>query len=202
MIEALSLWRLAGMILAAACLLAVIWATYVRVPALPWQLRCRVMWVCDGDTVWVRTWYGRRLKLRLAGIDAPESEQEFGEASQKVLENLVGGRTVSVTVIDRDHYGRFVAGIECQGVDICLRMLEEGAAWPYFQYFRNLPADKAVAYREAGRAARIAGRGLWRNARAETPWDWRKRHRSLWARLLFWLRRLLKRLFRNREGAR
>ena len=177
-----------------AVLLIAAWFVYVRVPALPWQFRCRVTWVCDGDTVWVRTWYGRRLKLRLAGIDAPESEQEFGEESQKVLENLVGGRSVSVTVIDRDHFGRFVAGIECRGEDVCLRMLEEGAAWPYFQYFRNLPADKASAYREAGRAARNAGRGLWRNARAETPWDWRKRHRSLWARFVYWLKRLLRRL--------
>ena len=78
------LWDALFLICIAGALLF-IWALYVRTPALPWTFRAKVTWVCDGDSVWVRTWYGRRLKLRLAGFDAPESEQELVKNPRKCL---------------------------------------------------------------------------------------------------------------------
>ena len=69
-------------------LLRVLW-WWLFHPRLPWLFKAKVQHVCDGDSIWVKTWYGRRVKLRLAGIDAPESEQSYGEVSQRVLEDFI-----------------------------------------------------------------------------------------------------------------
>lgn len=162
-----------------------------RKHSLPWQFRARVTYVCDGDSIWVKTWYGRRVKLRLLGMDAPESEQAFGSESQRMLARLIGGKRIEVRAVDRDIYGRYVSGIRCRGEDICLRMIEEGLAWPYFRFFGQLTHEEVRAYKEAFLAAKRERRGLWREAHPEAPWNWRKRHRSWWTRFVFWLKRVL-----------
>lgn len=171
------------------CVGAVFWA--LRPPKLPWRFHARVTYVCDGDSVWVRTWYGRRVKQRLLGIDAPESKQEFGEESQATLDRLIGGKRVDVVAVDRDIYGHYVSGIWCKGDDVCLRMIEEGMAWPYFRFMKQLTAEQRLAYRQAFEVAKRERHGLWRASNPETPWEWRRKHRSLWARFMLWLRRLL-----------
>ena len=170
--------------------LLLLWGVLHRTHKLPWVFRARATWVCDGDSIWVRTWYGRRVKLRLLGIDAPETEQAYGEESRKVLEELVGGRTVLVRALDRDIYGRYVASVRVGSVDAGLAMIEAGAAWPYFRYLSKLPREDAERIREAWREAKASGRGLWRERNPEAPWDWRERHRSWWSRLLLWLKKL------------
>lgn len=118
-----------------------------RKHSLPWRFRARVTYVCDGDSIWVKTWYGRRVKLRLLGIDAPETEQAFGGMSQIILARMIEGRRIDVAAVDRDIYGRYVSALLCDGEDVCLRMIERGAAWPYFHYFNRMPRDVAQRYR-------------------------------------------------------
>ncbi|WP_443743216.1 thermonuclease family protein [Sutterella sp.] len=174
-----------------AVLVLVLLRRVVRGPKFPWVFMARVSWVCDGDSVWVRTWYGRRFKLRLLGIDAPESEQEFGEESTRLLRRLIAGERITVHVVDRDIYGRLVSALDCRGTDVSLWMIEQGAAWPYYRYLNRLPAGTAARYRDAAKVARSARRGLWRNSNPETPWSWRERHRSWWSRFVFWVKGLL-----------
>lgn len=162
-----------------------------RKHSLPWQFRARVTYVCDGDSIWVKTWYGRRVKLRLLGIDAPETEQAFGGMSQIILARMIEGRRIDVAAVDRDIYGRYVSALLCDGEDVCLRMIERGAAWPYFHYFNRMPRDVAQRYRHAFELARRDRIGLWQEENPEAPWNWRKRHRSWWTRFVFWLRRVL-----------
>lgn len=95
-----------------------------RKHSLPWRFRARVTYVCDGDSIWVKTWYGRRVKLRLLGIDAPETEQAFGGMSQIILARLIEGRRIDVAAVDRDIYGRYVSVVLCDGEDVCLRMID------------------------------------------------------------------------------
>lgn len=170
--------------------LLLLWGVLHRTHKFPWVFKARVSWVCDGDSIWVRRWYGRRVKLRLLGIDAPETEQTYGDESQKVLEELVGGRVVLVRAVERDIFGRYVASVRVGSVDAGLSMIEAGAAWPYFRYLSKLPKEDVERIREAWREAKAAGRGLWRERNPEAPWDWRERHRSWWSRLLYWVRRL------------
>ena len=160
----------------------------------PWTFHARVTWVCDGDTVYVRTFWGRRLKLRLIGMDAPESKQLYGKESQRYLDRLVRGRFVQVTVYANDRYGRYVAKVMKGKVDASLAVIEAGYAWAYI--FPNVPKADARAYRTAESQAKKAGRGLWSRGKPEAPWNYRKRQRNrwqlFWAELLEWLRKIFR----------
>ncbi len=51
--------------------------------------------VTDGDTITVRI-SGKQVKVRLAGIDAPERKQAFGSASKEQLSELTPGRRITL----------------------------------------------------------------------------------------------------------
>lgn len=157
----------------------------------PWRFKATVTYVCDGDSVWVKRTIGGRMKLRLLGMDAPESEQEYGQLSQEYLDGLIGGQTVEVEAIGADIYGRWLARIKFRRQDVSLQMIEAGMAWPYYASFHNLTPAERSAYRAAAFEAKRYGRGLWRSERPEAPWTWRQRNRSLWQRLLLWIRKLV-----------
>lgn len=55
-----------------------------------------VVGVADGDTLTVLTNDGTLHKVRLAGIDAPEKAQPFGQRSKLALSNCAFGRAVRV----------------------------------------------------------------------------------------------------------
>ena len=62
----------------------------------------RVVRVLDGDTVEILETGNRVTRVRLAGIDAPEKSQPFGQRSRQALSSMVAQRTVTVT---RRRYG-------------------------------------------------------------------------------------------------
>lgn len=62
----------------------------------------RVVNVTDGDTVTVLDAAKVQHKVRLAGIDAPEKSQAFGQRSRESLEELVADKTVIVETYKKD----------------------------------------------------------------------------------------------------
>lgn len=66
--------------------------------------------ISDGDTLTVQTDDGRRVRVRLAGIDAPEHDQPYGTAATHSLAALALNRTVRVRRVAEDDYGRVVGG--------------------------------------------------------------------------------------------
>ena len=56
----------------------------------------KVVGVSDGDTITVLDGDYQQYKIRLAGIDAPEKAQAFGNRSKEHLSALVFGKSVSV----------------------------------------------------------------------------------------------------------
>ena len=56
------------------------------------ELRGKVVGVSDGDTVTVMDAERHQHKVRLAGIDAPEKAQAFGQASKISLSDQIFGR--------------------------------------------------------------------------------------------------------------
>ncbi|MDX1375545.1 MAG: thermonuclease family protein, partial [Burkholderiales bacterium] len=75
-------------------------------PAPAATLLGRVVGVSDGDTITVLGADRARERVRLAGIDAPESRQAFGAAARRGLAGLVFGAEVRVEYAKRDRYGR------------------------------------------------------------------------------------------------
>ena len=60
-------------------------------------LRGRVVGVSDGDTVTVLDAERHQRKVRLAGVDAPEKAEPFGQALNISLADQIFGREVAVT---------------------------------------------------------------------------------------------------------
>lgn len=131
----------------------------------------RVSRVFDGDTLWVKPLEGGRYrKLRLDGIDAPEICQAGGTASREALAGRVLNQVVEVSVRQHDDYGRGLVRLRHQGDDLAAWMVAHGQAWSY-RWRRSLGpfADEEAL-------ARQARKGLFADASAELPRDFRKRH--------------------------
>lgn len=68
----------------------------------------RIVRVLDGDTVELLEPGDRLTRVRLAGIDAPEKSQPFGQRSRQELSSMVAQRPVTVTGSETDRYGRLL----------------------------------------------------------------------------------------------
>jgi endonuclease YncB( thermonuclease family) len=130
--------------------------------------------VRDGDSLEIR---GTR--VRLHGIDAPESRQlstrpsgqqwRCGQQAALALSDRIGRRSVSCVTRDTDRYGRTIAVCSQNGVDLNRWMVREGWAVAYRRYSRDYVADEA--------GARSAGRNIWSGSFV-MPWDWRRGART------------------------
>lgn len=123
--------------------------------------------VADGDTLTLRV-DRQEVRVRLAGIDAPEHGQPFGQAARESLATLVAGRTVNVRAFGHDSYGRVLGNVYAAGVDVNAEQVRRGYAW----VFRRFSNDKKLLALEAD--ARAARRGLWRDRAPVAPWIWRE----------------------------
>ena len=131
----------------------------------------KVVKVVDGDTLHI---YGEKgtYKIRLSGLDAPDSGQAFGKRAKEHLEYLVAGKQVIAIVESKDRYGRYVASVKVDSKDVCAEMLAAGYAWHYKQYSSN------KYYADLQSEARKSKRGLWVDKKPQAPWEYRKEQRA------------------------
>lgn len=124
--------------------------------------------VSDGDTFWVDDGSEKGLKVRLIGIDAPESHrserkevQPFGKEAADYLRQLLGNERVRLEydVEETDKYGRTLAyAFLDDGTFINLHLIEQG----YAKAFTVPPnVEHARAFSRAEKEARSSARGLW-----------------------------------------
>ncbi|MEL4177628.1 thermonuclease family protein [Roseateles sp. PN1] len=139
------------------------------------QLDGRVVGVADGDTITVLDQTTQPHKIRLAGIDAPEKHQAFGQRAKQNLSDLVYGKNVSVVWRKKDRYGRIIGKVMVGPVDACLTQLSQGMAWHYKQYEKDQPAAERRSYAAAEQLARQRELGLWHEEQPTAPWDFRRR---------------------------
>jgi len=134
------------------------------------EFDARVIAVMDGDTVLLLR-DGKKIKVRLANIDAPESDQEFGQESRQSLADKVLKKQVHVSSKAVDIYGRMIAEISVDGRSVNEAQVRSGMAWEYSHYHGN------KHYLSLNREAKQARRGLWAQAaRPIAPEQWRKTH--------------------------
>jgi endonuclease YncB( thermonuclease family) len=138
----------------------------------------RVVGIQDGDTLTLLDGTKRQHRIRIAGIDAPEKAQAFGEAARENLARLAFGKAVEVRCAKRDRYGRAVCNVYSGGRDLGLEQVRGGFAWWYRDYSREQSPAERAAYEEAEREAREWRRGLWRDAAPTAPWAWRREPRG------------------------
>ncbi len=127
--------------------------------------------IIDGDTIEIA---GER--VRLEGIDAPETVQtcgsggraqwHCGKTAARVLTKLVSGRPVSCNSRGTDKYGRVLGVCYVGDLDINAEMVRRGHAWAYVKYSSSYVEQEAEA-----RARRI---GIWQGE-AQPAWEFRKK---------------------------
>jgi hypothetical protein len=77
----------------------------IGMPAMAETLTGRVVGVQDGDTLTLLV--GRQpVKVRLAGIDAPELAQPYGQKAKQALSDRAYGKEARVESAGPDRYGR------------------------------------------------------------------------------------------------
>ena len=142
-------------------------------------LLCLIVGISDGDTLTARcptqdaAHPYQQVKVRVAGVDAPEKRQPFGERSRQHLAGLCFQQQARITVRTRDRYGRSVADVECKGQDAGTELVRAGMAWFYVRYGKE---HGHLAGIEADARARRAG--LWADRGPVAPWEWRKYFRK------------------------
>ncbi len=75
----------------------------------------RVVGVTDGDTITILDAQRQQHKIRLAGIDAPEKGQPYGQRSKQHLADLAFGKDAKAECYKRDRYGREVCTVYVNG---------------------------------------------------------------------------------------
>jgi micrococcal nuclease len=129
--------------------------------------------VTDGDSVWVRpSWGGPGIAVRLQGIDAPESCQAWGRQARDALASRVLHQPVTVQERGHDDYGRTLARLAWNGMDLGGWLVFSGLAWSSGFLRRR------VRYDDLQRQARDARRGLWASLQPTPPRTFRKQHGS------------------------
>lgn len=127
--------------------------------------------VIDGDTIEI---HGQR--IRIVGIDAPESRQRCtekatgsetrcGQEAAFWLSNFLAARPVTCLEEGKDRYNRSLARCQVQGVDIGGAMVTAGWALAFTRYSNDYVSQEAEA--------RSAGNGMW-SMEFIAPWEWRK----------------------------
>jgi endonuclease YncB( thermonuclease family) len=124
----------------------------------------KVTSVIDGDTYKVDRPVGPVVKVRLWGVDAPETAQPYGTAATRAARHLVGGESVRAHVEEIGRYGRAVDSLEVQGSDLGTLLVRRGLGWWYREY-----APRETEYARLQRQARNASRGLWSQADPVPP---------------------------------
>jgi endonuclease YncB( thermonuclease family) len=130
--------------------------------------------VIDGDTIEIHG-----IRIRLFGIDAPESRQlctdrsgqqyRCGQVAALALADRIGQRTVHCEPRDTDRYGRTVAICSAGGENLNGWLVAQGHAVAYRRYGGKIFDTEETE-------ARAAGRGVWQGE-FQLPWEWRREHK-------------------------
>jgi endonuclease YncB( thermonuclease family) len=135
----------------------------------------RVLDVHDGDTITVLKQDNQKLKIRLAGIDCPETFQVHGEAAKQFVLSKVSDRRVRIEPETIDRYGRTVGIVLINGENLNEQIVANGHGWVYRKYCKADYCKNWLKLEETKRDAQV---GLWENENPEPPWEWRSRHRD------------------------
>lgn len=139
----------------------------------------QVLSVGDGDTVRISEG-GRKITVRLACIDAPESSQQpWGERSTSLLRQLIPiGSEITLEMRATDRYGRTVAELINDSGNVNQQMVRVGQAFAYQKYLRQCDAN---TYLQLEGEARRQGLGVWAVGPSgiTRPWDYRRNRQSL-----------------------
>jgi len=153
--------------------------------------------VVDGDTVHAVDSKNKTVKIRMQGIDSPEShlitdrgpvaQLPWGkDASNSLQKLLTKGDKVELEDFGRDKYGRTLGHVVINGLNTNIEQVRRGQAVSYFicevggctkEHFEELHAEEIMA---ACKSAQKAGIGIFdpANPLREMPFEFRLKHQK------------------------
>lgn len=179
--------RFAYFYLSSLFLISVSAGAYAQgIGSVPKEMPASVQRVVDGDTIHVRVQDGAQIsglgrgstvKVRIVGIDAPESCQPWGKESTKALRQMLPvGSVVLLRPTGVDKYGRLLSDVYVGDAsndgqfNVASAMVASGNAWNWVDRFGG------GRYATEEKRARGSSAGLWQDASALRPSDFRKMH--------------------------
>jgi micrococcal nuclease len=147
---------------------------FLFIPALSNAWEGKVVGISDGDTIQVMH-RGKAEKIRLYGVDCPESHQDFGEKAKQFMAAMAFGKVADVKSIDTDRYGRTVGVVDINGKTVNEELIKAGYAWFYNQYCKESFCSKWQMHQEDAKNKKI---GLWSMKDPTPPWEFRRSGRD------------------------
>tara|TARA_B110000971_G_C19839031_1_gene421673 strand:+ start:190 stop:681 length:492 start_codon:yes stop_codon:yes gene_type:complete len=135
----------------------------------------RVKRVVDGDTIILQEVSGKTVRIRLLGIDAPESGQPYGDDSSATLASYIEGKMVYVASRKKDRYQRLLGKVIMNKQDINYLLVKKGHAWHYKRYSGDQDVGDAQQYADAESEAKQSQLGIWKALAPIPPWEWRRK---------------------------
>jgi len=128
------------------------------------DLTGKVVGIQDGDSITVLLDENIQLKVRLEGIDCPESKQAFGTKAKQWTSDLAFGKQITLRQTGKDRYGRTLGFIILpDGRNLNEEILKAGFAW----HFKKYNKDQYLA--ELEDIARQEQKGLWQDPNPIPP---------------------------------
>ena len=135
----------------------------------------KVISVADGDTLTLLTREGTTQRIRLYGVDCPESKQAGGPEAADFTRSLILLEQIEVRTMDTDNYGRSVALVTLpDGRSLNEELVRNGHAWVYTDYCKT---PQCLYWKTLEGQARLKQLGLWQQKKPVAPWQWRRRQR-------------------------
>ena len=131
--------------------------------------------MADGDTITILTQNNEEKRIRLGGIDCPESSQLHGDKAKQFVASMVSERRVRIIPDGIDDYGRTVATVLINGENVNRQVIAFGHGWVFRKY---CTADYCYDWLKLEETARDARVGLWSDDNPQPPWEWRTEQRS------------------------
>lgn len=132
------------------------------------SISCKVVSISDGDSFTCLTPAKKNIKVRMNQIDAPERQQDFGNAARRKLSEMIYLKNVRLTSYGKDKYKRVLAEVFVNNQNINQKMVESGYAWAYREY---LQSEKYLSLEQQARNNLL---GLWSQPNPIYPSDFRK----------------------------
>ena len=141
--------------------------------------------VFDGDSFNLNGAKNQRIRVRIAGIDAPEKGQPYSTKARESLEALLKSGEIQLSPVKKDRFDRWVSNVSVANQDIGLTQVNRGYAWFFRRYQSDLSETMQKAYADAEQQAKRERVGLWaglgsanRALEPEPPWKYRERTRK------------------------
>jgi micrococcal nuclease len=131
----------------------------------------------DGDST-----KNGKTQFRLVGVDCPEvfspyvtKTQPHGVEIGNEVRGMFKGKTAQVLIFGKDKYGRNLAKVIVNGLDISAHLLSKGFAW----YISTPVVSDRKEYRMLRDFAKKRKLGLWQDESPIKPSEWRKMYKPI-----------------------